>query len=797
MLTNDFYSRQPFPLCQEAHMHAHTTEHTAKQFLRDPVCEMVLPRASQYVMTHKGKAYHFCSERCLSQFRISPSQYLDAASTAGQKQDIVSVGAGPFICPMCPGISQDGPGHCPKCGMALQASTPSLDDEDDVELANMTWRFWVSAMFTIPLVLITMGEMATTLGLPWMIYGLSQPWVQLILTTPVVLWAGWPLFIRGWQSIVTQHLNMFTLIALGTGVTFLYSVFATTFTDLFPPQLHTWDGGVPVYFEAAAVIVTLVLLGQVMELRARSHASRAIKALLGLTPKTARRINEDDSESDIQLERVQVGDRLRIRPGEKVPVDGQVLQGNSSLNESMITGEPMPVEKSVGDTLIGATINGRGTLIMRTQRVGRDTLLSQIVQMVANAQRSRAPIQKMTDVVTSYFVPAVIGIAAATFVVWILFGPPPSMAYALLNAVAVLIIACPCALGLATPMSITAATGKGAALGLLFKDAQALELLRCVDTLAVDKTGTLTEGHPELLRVIAIGKFTEAQCLELAASLEQGSEHPLAEAIVHGAVSRNIALQTPSEFHSITGKGVTGRINQKTVALGSVEYTNEQGVDTQCLSEEFHAYRNQGQTVVLLTVDGHLAGGLVIADAIKSSTAIAIKALQSENLHIVMLTGDHSSTARIVASKLSIDEVHASVTPAEKVQVIERLQSQGRVVAMAGDGINDAPALARAQVGIAMGTGTDAAIESAGITLLRGDLQGIVSARRLSRATMVNIRQNLFFAFIYNIIGVAVAAGLLYPTFGLLLSPMIAAAAMSLSSVSVIANALRLNRVAL
>ena len=800
--------------------------------LRDPVCGMSVTTASNHHATHDGLDYFFCCARCLSRFEASPDAFLGTESVPVDVQQPEHPGSGPYICPMCPGIEQEVPGSCPKCGMALERelllaptsrtqytcpmhpeviqdnpgdcplcgmalepSTVTLDEEENLELVDMTRRFWVGAALSVPLLFLAMGELIPGVGLDWMGPSRTQAWIQLLLAGPVVLWGGAPFFVRGWQSIANRHFNMFTLIALGTGVAFFYSVIATLVPGVFPAAFHSGDGEVAVYFEAAAVIITLVLLGQVMELRARGRTGAAIKALLGLAPNTARRVEADGTELDVSLEQVQVGDHLRIRPGEKIPVDGVVIDGESSLDESMITGEAIPVSKSVGDHVIGATVNGTGTMVIEAERVGADTLLAQIVQMVATAQRSRAPIQKLADVVAGYFVPSVVAIAVLTFLVWAIFGPPPAMAFALLNAVAVLIIACPCALGLATPMSIMTATGKGASLGVLFKDAQAIEIMRKVDTLVVDKTGTLTEGHPELVSVIAETGFTDEEVLRIAACLERGSEHPLATAIVRGAESRGIAMTSPSSFESITGKGVTGIIDDRVVAFGDVKFIEEQGLDTAHLSGRIDEHRNQGQTVMALEVDGLLAGLITVADAIKRTTASAIAALQQDGLHIVMLTGDHAITAHAVASKLGLNDVVAGVQPHQKAEKIRQLQADGAIVAMAGDGINDAPALAQAQVGIAMGTGTDVAMESAGVTLVKGDLRGIVRARRLSDATMRNIRQNLFFAFVYNMFGVTIAAGVLYPSFGLLLSPMIAAAAMSLSSVSVITNALRLNQV--
>jgi Cu+-exporting ATPase len=695
---------------------------------------------------------------------------------------------------MHPEVVRDEPGDCPICGMALEPRTVTLEEEQNPELKDMTRRFWISAVLTVPLLIIAMGD-AVGLSFEWLAPPRVLSWLELILATPVVLWGGAPFFDRFWRSLTNRSLNMFTLIGLGVGVAYAYSVFAAVLPEIFPPSFHDTHGQVAIYFEAAAVITTLVLLGQVLELRARHRTGAAIRALLGLAPKTARRINADGSEEDIALEQVEAGDRLRVRPGEKLPVDGEVLEGSSAVDESMITGEPIPVEKNPGDRVIGATVNGTGGLVIRADRVGADTVLSRIVQMVAEAQRSRAPIQKLADVVAGWFVPAVVLTALVTFVIWALVGPEPVMAYALINAVAVLIIACPCALGLATPVSIMVATGRGANMGVLFKNAEAIEIMREIDTLVVDKTGTLTEGKPALVSVTPVEGSDEEMLLCLAASLERGSEHPLAAAIVDGAAHRGIGLQAVSDFESRTGKGVLGSVGGKRVALGTRAMMVDLDVDAEALSTKAEALRVEGQTVMFVAVDGKAAGLVGVADPIKDSTPGAIEKLHDEGVTIVMLTGDSRTTAQAVARQLGIDEVTAEVLPDQKAGVIKRLQSEGRKVAMAGDGINDAPALAQAQVGIAMGTGTDVAMESAGVTLVKGDLNGIVRARRLSMATMRNIRQNLFFALVYNSVGVPVAAGILYPFFGVLLSPMIAAAAMSLSSVSVITNALRLNRV--
>jgi Cu+-exporting ATPase len=806
----------------------------------DPVCGMeVDPAKSKGPFDYQGTTYHFCSLRCLEKFKNDPDGILargvpkrEAAKSSAPAP--VAPGAPLYTCPMHPEIRQDHPGSCPKCGMALEPVAPmqpatkteyvcpmhpqivrsepgncpicgmtleprvvSAGDEPSPELADMTHRFWVSVALALPLILIEMSDMIPGNPIAHVIPGSIRTWIELALATPVVLWAGAPLFVRGWQSIVNRSLNMFTLIAMGIGVAYGYSLFAALFPNLFPDSFRAADGTVPVYFEAAAAITALVLLGQVLELRARSNTSSAIKALLGLAPKTARVLRADGREEDIALDQVVPGDRLRVRPGEKVPVDGVVVEGTSLVDESMVTGEPIPVEKKTGDRVIGATINSTGGFVMRAERVGSDTLLAQIVRMVSEAQRSRAPIQRLVDVVASYFVPAVIFVAAITFIVWAIAGPQPRMAYALVNAVAVLIIACPCALGLATPMAIMVGTGRGATAGVLIKNAEALEILEKVDTLVVDKTGTLTEGKPRLVSVTARDGFTDADVLRLAASLERGSEHPLAAAIVAGAEERKLTLTTAEDFKSVTGQGVSGRIEGRAVALGNEPMMQSLGVALDAASAAADAQRKDGQTVMFVAIDGRPAGLIGVADPIKASTAEAMKMLKDDGVKIVLLTGDNRITAAAVAKKLGIDHVEAEVMPDRKAAVVKGLQSEGRIVAMAGDGINDAPALAAAQVGIAMGTGTDVAMESAGITLVKGDLRGIVKARRLSRATMRNIRQNLFFAFFYNVLGVPIAAGVLYPFFGLLLSPVIASAAMSLSSVSVITNALRLKRVSL
>ena len=800
----------------------------------DPVCAMTItPDGAAGRADYKGQTYYFCSRSCLDRFEKNPAAFVESAravsppATASDRDadyvcpmdpDVRQKGPGAcprcgmalepaipatagtqtrWTCPMHPEIVRDQPGNCPICGMALEPTTAAAEEEESAELRDMRMRFWVSTALTIPLVVIAMGHFIP--GRPLEVLGAGGPlgWVELLLATPVVLWGGWPFFVRGWYSIVNRSLNMFTLIALGVGVAYIYSVIASVFPDLFPPSFRDDANQVAVYFEAAAVIVTLVLLGQVLELRARGQTGAAIRALLGLAPKTARRVHDDGRDEDVSLDLVQPGDRLRIRPGEKVPVDGVVLEGGSAVDESMVTGESIPVQKQPGDRVIGATVNNTGSLIMRAERVGADTLLARIVQMVAEAQRSRAPIQKLADTVSGYFVPAVVLVAIVTFVVWAAVGPEPAMTFAIINAVAVLIIACPCALGLATPMSIMVATGKGAQAGVLFRNAEAIEVFRKVDTLVVDKTGTLTLGKPSLVTVEPVPGWDEGRLLRLAASLERGSEHPLAEAIVTGAERRGVALATTDAFESVTGKGVQGRVDGRTVALGNRALMEQLRVDVTALAASAERSRREGQTVMFVAVDGRAVGLIGVADPIKDTTPEAIQQLHREGLRIVMLTGDNRTTAEAVAKTLGIDAVIPEVLPDEKAAVIKRLQDEGRVVAMAGDGINDAPALAQAQVGIAMGTGTDVAMESAGVTLVKGDLRGIVRARRLSRVTLRNIKQNLFFAFVYNAAGVPVAAGVLYPFLGLLLSPMIAAAAMSFSSVSVIGNALRLRRVTL
>ena len=790
--------------------------------LTDPVCGMTVTPASEHHYAYQETDYYFCCQGCQTKFAADPEHYLNPPEPVAGTDELVHIcpmcpevrqqgpGACPgcgmalepetlqplptrteYTCPMHPEIVQDTPGNCPKCGMALEPRTITVE-EKNAELIDMSRRFWVSTILALPVFILAMlTDMAPGL-LPASVSLQSVQWIEFALATPVVLWGGWPFFVRGWQSVMSWNLNMFTLIALGVSVAWSYSVVALLAPGIFPPIMQHADGTVAVYFEAAAVIVALVLLGQVLELRARSQTNMAIKLLLGLSPKNARIVRDDNTEEDIPLEQVQAGDLLRVRPGEKIPVDGVVTGGNSAVDESMVTGEPVPVEKTSGEKLIGATVNGTGSLLMRAEKVGADTLLSQIVRMVSEAQRSRAPIQKLADVVAGYFVPAVVGVAVTAFIVWSAWGPEPRLAHAVVNAVAVLIIACPCALGLATPMSIMVGTGRGATLGVLVKNAEALEIMEKVTTLVVDKTGTLTEGKPELVAVQVTNGFTGDQLLQLAASLERASEHPLAEAIVTGAEHRGLSLSQTDAFASITGKGVTGKVDGHTVALGTGKLLEQLDIDAGDLPQQAEAGRTAGQTVMFVVIDGRAAGMVSVADPLKDSTPDAIRDLHAEGVQVVMLTGDNRTTAHAVAGKLNIDRVEAEVLPDQKAEIIRQLQAEGHIVAMAGDGINDAPALAQAHVGIAMGTGTDVAMESAGVTLVKGDLRGIVRARRLSRAVMRNIRQNLFFAFIYNSLGVPVAAGVLYPLFGLLLSPMLAAVAMSFSSVSVISNSLRL-----
>jgi len=803
----------------------------AEAMIRDPVCGMTVdPAAGKRTAEHGGRTFHFCSERCLTKFQAGPEAYLsatdpvcgmsvDRASTRhflrheGQGFYFCSSGCkgkfeaepakylagrpGPqpmpkgtqYTCPMHPEIIRDKPGSCPICGMALEPmGVPTGDEGPNPELVDFTRRFWVSAVLSAPLLIIAMAPM---LGFSFesLVDGRTKTWIELALASPVVLWAAFPFFHRGWESILNRSPNMWTLISLGVGAAYLFSLVATLFPDVFPHQFRGHDGAVPVYFEAAAVIVALVFLGQVLELKARERTGSAIRALLDLAPKTARLIGADGSEKDVPLDSVKTGDRLRIRPGDAVPVDGIVLEGRSAIDESMITGEPLPVEKTEGDALTGGTLNKNGSLVMRAEKVGAETTLSRIVELVAKAQRSRAPIQGLADRVSFYFVPAVVLVAILAFIAWAIFGPEPSLIFAIVSAVSVMIIACPCALGLATPMSIMTATGRGAHAGVLIKEAAALERFASVDTLIVDKTGTLTEGKPRLTDVVAAGGIDENELLSLAAALEKGSEHPLAEAIVDGAATRGLRLADAVDFEAVTGKGVSGTVSGRKVALGNAAMMADLGVETPAIAEAMQA---EGKTAMFVAVDGRFAGIVAVADPVKATTAEAIKALHDKGLRIIMATGDNERTARAIAGRLGIDDVRAGLLPDGKSALVEELRGKGATVAMAGDGVNDAPALASADVGIAMGTGADVAVESAGITLVKGDLNGIVRARTLAQATIGNIRQNLFFAFLYNVLGVPVAAGVLYPLTGMLLSPMLAAAAMSLSSVSVIANALRL-----
>jgi Cu+-exporting ATPase len=774
--------------CGGGHDHSAHGHHHADvgAGVRDPVCGMsVDPATSKHRFDHDGETFHFCSAGCQTKFAADPLKYLDNSKpkTAVPEGTI-------YTCPMHPQIRQVGPGNCPICGMTLEPEVASLDAPPNPELAYMTRRFWVGLVLALPPFVLEMGGHLIG-GHGWVDQTLSN-WIQLVFATPVVVWAGWPFFVRGWQSLLTRNLNMFTLIAMGTGVAYVYSLIGTIAPDIFPANFRGHGGAVAVYFEAAAVITVLVLLGQVLELRAREATSGAIKALLELAPKTARRIGDDGADHEVQIDSLAVGDKLRVRPGEKVPVDGVILEGRSSLDESLITGESMPVTKGAGGKVIAGTLNQSGGFVMRADKVGRDTLLSQIVKMVAEAQRSRAPIQRLADQVAGWFVPTVIVVALIAFGAWAWFGPEPRMAFGLVAAVSVLIIACPCALGLATPMSIMVGVGRGAQAGVLIKNAEALERMEKIDTLVVDKTGTLTEGKPKVVAIVASAGFQEADILQLAASVERSSEHPLADAIVRAAKERNLDLGKVEEFDSPTGKGATGKVDGKTILLGNSTFLASLGVETQSLHEKGEQLRGDGATVINIAIDGKLAGLFAIADPVKASTPDALKALAAEGIKVIMLTGDNRTTANAVARKLGITDVEAEVLPDQKSAVVTKLQKAGRIVAMAGDGVNDAPALAAAEVGIAMGTGTDVAMESAGITLLKGDLGGIVRARRLSQVTMSNIRQNLFFAFIYNAAGIPIAAGILYPSFGILLSPIIAAAAMALSSVSVVGNALRL-----
>ena len=771
------------------HDHHHGRDETPESTpaARDPVCGMIVnPLTAQHKAAYEGITYYFCSENCRSKFMAEPTKYLGEVNAPTETAPPGTI----WTCPMHPEIRRNEPGSCPICGMALEPELPTAETGPSPELQDMTRRFWVGSALALPVFVLEMT--AHVIDLHHWVSGQTLNWIQLALATPVVLWAGWPFFERGWASIRNRSLNMFTLIAMGIGVAWLYSVVATFLPGIFPGNMREMDGAVPVYFEAAAVITALALLGQVLELRAREKTPGAIKALLNLAPKTARRIRADGSDEEVEIDAVGVGDRLRVRPGEQVPVDGKVLEGRSAVDESMVTGESMPVTKIEGAKLVAGTINQSGGLVMEATGVGRDTMLARIVQMVATAQRSRAPIQRLADQVSGWFVPLVIGIAIVAFGAWMIWGPEPRFAHALVAAVSVLIIACPCALGLATPMSIMVGVGKGAQSGLLVKNAEALERLEKVDTLVVDKTGTLTEGRPKVTHLLPATGFDERTLLGMAASLERASEHPLGVAIVAAAQERALQLSNPSDVDSPVGKGLTGMVDAKRVLIGSAQYLASEGVPVADWKGKADHIRSEGATVVLVAIEGKVAGGIGIADPIRQTTAEALSALRSENIRVVMMTGDNAVTAQAVAQRLGITEVEADVLPERKSEVVERLRSQGKVVAMAGDGVNDAPALAAADVGIAMGTGTDVAMESAGVTLLNGDLMGIVRARRLSHATMGNIRQNLFFAFIYNAAGVPVAAGLLYPFFGITLSPAIAAAAMALSSVSVIANSLRL-----
>jgi len=759
--------------------------------LTDPVCHMEIdPATSEHQFSYSGQTYHFCSAGCQTKFALSAETYVDPASTAPGP---IKAGV-TYTCPMHPQIRKEGPGSCPICGMALEPLTITAEASPNRELVDMSRRFWIGLVLALPVLVLEMGGHIPGLRLHQLVPEQVSVWVQFILATPVVVWAGWPFFERGWASVVSHHLNMFTLIALGTGAAYFYSVVATFKPGIFPAGFHGMGGTVTVYYEAAAVITVLVLLGQVLELRAREQTGGAIRALLNLAPKTARRLRDGADDEDVLVQDVRVGDKLRVRPGDGVPVDGEVLNGMSAVDESMVTGESMPVTKTAKDALIGGTVNGTGSLVMRADKVGSDTMLSRIVAMVAEAQRSRAPIQRLADTVAGYFVPAVIAVAIIAFVAWGIWGPAPALSYAVIAAVSVVIIACPCALGLATPMSIGVGVGKGASWGVLIKSAEALERLEKIDTLVVDKTGTLTEGKPRVTTVYAVDGRTDSGVLALAAALERSSEHPLASAIVAAALDRGATVHEVSDFQAVTGKGVTGKVDDRAVALGNEKLMSERGVNLDSLLVKAHEVRRDGATALFLSVEGRPWGVIAIADPIKATTKAAITALKADRIHIVMLTGDNEATARAVSTKLGIDDVDADVLPDDKQRIIKGLRANGKVVAMAGDGVNDAPALAAADVGIAMGTGTEVAIQRAGVTLVKGDLAGIVRAIVLSRATMRNIRQNLVFAFLYNVLGIPIAAGVLYPTFSILLSPVVAALAMSLSSVSVIANALRLRR---
>ena len=774
---------------ESGHHHHHGPAHGATI---DPVCGMsVDPATARHEFEHDGRTFYFCSDRCRTKFAEDPAKYVHGKVQQVPRADVPEGTI--YTCPMHPQVRQVGPGNCPICGMALEPELATAETGPNPELIDMTRRFWVGIALSVPVVILEMG--GHLLGEHGWIDQTLSSWIQLVLATPVVLWGGWPFFVRGWQSILTRNLNMFTLIAMGTGVAWVYSIVASVAPGVFPANFRGHDGAVAVYFEAAAVITVLVLLGQVLELRAREATSGAIKALLDLAPKTARRIRADGSDEEVQIAVLQPGDRLRVRPGEKVPVDGEIVDGRSSLDESMVTGESMPVSKEIGGKVIAGTLNRSGGFVMRAEKVGSDTMLSQIVQMVAQAQRSRAPIQRLADQVAGWFVPTVIVVAIIAFAAWAVYGPEPRFAFGLVAAVSVLIIACPCALGLATPMSIMVGVGRGAHMGVLIKNAEALERMERIDTLVVDKTGTLTEGKPKVVAVLPAGSYSDTEVLRLAASVERASEHPLADAIVNEAKERGIQTSDVQDFDSPVGKGALGAVEGKKVLLGNASFMRSQGVDTSAMETEAERQRGEGATVINMAVDGKLAGILAIADPVKQSTPEALRELAAEGVKVIMLTGDNRTTAQAVARRLGIGDVEAEVLPDQKSAVVAKLQKEGRKVAMAGDGVNDAPALAAAEVGVAMGTGTDVAMESAGVTLLKGDLNGIVRARRLSRATMRNIRQNLFFAFAYNAAGIPIAAGVLYPTLGLLLSPIVAAAAMALSSVSVVGNALRLRTV--
>ena len=775
------------------HDHHHGHEQAAQNRLSvlDPVCGMTVnPETSKHRFEHHGETFHFCSAGCRTKFAADPAKYLDKSRRETEAQKAPVPEGTIYTCPMHPEIRQVGPGTCPICGMALEPEVASLEAGPNPELADMTRRFWIGGLLSVPPVVLEMG--GHLMGGHGLIEQTLSNWIQLVFATPVVLWAGWPFFVRGWQSLVSRNLNMFTLIAIGTGVAYVYSLVGTILPQAFPANFRGHDGAVAVYFESAAVITVLVLLGQVLELRAREATSGAIKALLQLAPKAARRIDDSGADHEVEIDTLKAGDRLRVRPGEKVPVDGIILEGRSALDESLVTGESLPVTREAGARVIAGTLNQSGSFVMRADKVGRETLLSQIVQMVADAQRSRAPIQRLADQVAGWFVPAVIVAAIAAFAAWAMLGPEPRLAFGLVAAVSVLIIACPCALGLATPMSIMVGVGRGAQAGVLIKNAEALERLEKVDTLVVDKTGTLTEGKPKVVAIVPAPGFQENDILQLAASVERASEHPLADAIVRAAKEREIELGAVEAFDSPTGKGATGNVLGKSIVLGNAKYLSSIGIETSTLDVDAERLRGEGATVINMAVDGKLAGLFAIADPVKASTPDALKALAAEGVKVIMLTGDNRTTANAVAHKLGIAEVEAEVLPDQKSAVVAKLHNAGRIVAMAGDGVNDAPALAAADVGIAMGTGTDVAMESAGVTLLKGDLTGIARARKLSQATMSNIRQNLFFAFVYNAAGIPIAAGVLYPAFGVLLSPIIAAAAMALSSVSVVGNALRL-----